>query len=481
MIALDFLGNLAPLAVDLILVIGALSILVTDIILPAGDKRILGYGTLAVLTAALVGCFVLDIDGVAISGAYVGDGMSRFLKVLFIVGAYLSVLGAQHQLSQDSTRRQGEYFELLLFSLVGMTLLAGTRDLILLVVCFELMGIPLYVLAGWRSKDKLAVEGALKFFMVGAVSSVTILFGLSFLYGLSGTTNIPEMAAWVGAHRSAGVLVGGALALAGMGFKLGVFPFHMWVPDTYESADTPLVAYLSVAPKAAGLGALIQLLYAADGALLKEVSVVLIILATVTLVSGNLLALNQSNIKRLLGYSGVAHMGFLLMALSCGNVRGLQMLLFYLAAYLFTNIGTFLVVHTVQQAGGDDTIDSFSGLGRRSGWLSFAMLLFLLSLAGIPFVAGFWAKLYIFLAAWEAGLGWLVVLGAALSVVGLYYYLQIARAIFMTEPPTDERIQVEWHTNLAIGICLAFVMGMGLMPRPFVEAAELAARAFLQG
>ncbi len=481
MIALDFLGPLAPLGVDLIVAVGAMAILITDIVLPPGDKRILGFGTLGILAAALVGCFVLDIDGAALGGAYHGDAMARFLKVIFIAGGFLAVLGAQAHISDGSTRRQGEYYELLLFSLLGMTILAGTQDLILLVVCFELMGIPLYALAAWERRDARAVEGALKFFMIGAVSSVTILFGLSFLFGLSGTTAIPEMAAYAADHRSAGVLVGGAIALAGMGFKLGVFPFHMWVPDTYEGAETPLVAFMSVAPKAAGLAALVQLLFAADGALLSEVALILVALATATLVAGNFLALNQSNVKRLLGYSGVAHMGFLLMAISTGNELGLQMLLFYLLAYLFTNVGAFLVVHAVAKGGGDDSVASFDGLGRRSGWLGFAMLIFLLSLAGIPFVVGFWAKLYVFIAAWTAGLGWLVVLGAVLSVLALFYYLRVARAMFMNPPVSTEPLTVEWRTNLAIALCLLFVIGMGLMPRPFVDAAGMAAKAFLQG
>ena len=478
MIALDFLGPVAPLGVDLILIVGALAILLTDIAMPAGDKRILSYGTMGVLLAALVGCFTLEIDGSALGGAYVGDAMARFLKVVFIGGGFLAVLGSQAHIAESTPRRQGEYYELLLFSLLGMTLLAGTRDIILLVVCFELMGIPLYVLAAWERKDAKAVEGALKFFMVGAVSSVTILFGLSFLFGLAQTTAIPELAMWVASHRSAGVLVGGAIALAGMGFKLGVFPFHMWVPDTYESAETPLVAYMSVAPKAAGLAALVQLLYPADGALLNEVAVILLALATATLLAGNFLALNQSNVKRMLGYSGVAHMGFLIMALLCGNELGLQMLLFYLLAYLFTNVGAFLVIHAVAKGGGDDTVASFDGLGRRSGWLGFAMLIFLLSLAGIPFVVGFWAKLYVFLAAWTAGLGWLVVLGAVLSVLALFYYLRVARAMFMNPPANEEPLTVEAWTNFAIALCLLFVVGMGLMPRPFVEAAGVAAKAF---
>jgi NADH-quinone oxidoreductase subunit N len=481
--SVTFLGDFAPLAVDLVLAIGAFTVLLADIALPAGDKRVLAWGTLAALLVALGATFGLDVSGEAWGGAYVGDELALFFKRIFLIGGALTVLGSQLYAAEHYERRQGEYYELLLFSVLGMSLLGGVRDIVLLVVCFELMGIPLYALAAWGRRNKKGVEGALKLYLVGAVSSACILYGVSFLFGLSGTTELAGIAAYVSNHATSPiVVVGASVAVAGMGFKIGVFPFHMWVPDTYEGSATPFVAFLSVAPKAAGLVAMVQILYAGDRSLLAGVLTVILVLATLTIVMGNLLAINQSNIKRLLGYSGVAHMGFLLMALATGEPLGLSMMLFYLLGYLFTNVGAFLVIHAVQRAGGDDTVASFSGLITRSGWLSWALLAFLLSLAGIPFFVGFWAKLYVFLAAWQAGFGWLVLIAAVLSVVALFYYLRIVRAVFMNPAPDGaEPIAVDLPTNIGIGVCVVMVVLMGLWPRPFVEASQAAATDFMGG
>lgn len=474
--------SLTPLLADLVLAGGAGAVLVADLILPHGDKRILGWATLGVLLATFALTFGVDLTGPALGDAYVGGPMPVLLKRIFLAGGALAVLGAHTHVAEGYPRRQAEYYLMILASVLGMSLLAGARDLILLVVCFELMGIPLYVLAAYARTERAAVEGALKLFLIGAVSSVTILLGLSMLMGLAGSTSIAVVTQHAAAHPSPLLMLGGALALGGMGFKLGVFPFHMWVPDTYEGAGTPFVAFLAVAPKAATLAALAQLLLATDGALLATVWTPIVFLATATLIVGNLAALNQSNVKRLLAYSGVAHMGLLLMALVTGTELGLGMLLFYLMAYLFTNVGCFLVVHAVRRAGGDDSVASFDGLARRSSWLAMAMLLFLLSLAGIPFVAGFWAKIYVFFAAWAAGLQWLVVLGALLSVLALFYYLRVARAMYMNPNTSgDDGLVVDLPTNVAIAVCLALVVGMGLVPGPFVAAASVAAQGFLAG
>jgi len=476
--SLDMLQQFAPVAVDMWLLIGALTILLTDLVPSPGDKRMLAWGTLLTMAVAFCGTFAFDLTGEAWGGAYVGSAHAVLLKQIFLAGGILTVLGSYKMVAESYERRQGEFYQLLLYSLLGMTLLAGARDLILLVVCFELMGIPLYVLAAFSRSDGRAVEGGLKLYLIGAVSSVTMLFGMSLLFGLGGTTSISGVASYLAAHPSPLALLGVTLAITGMGFKLGVFPFHMWVPDTYESSKTPFVAFLSVAPKAAGIAALTTLLLSHGHALLNMGFVVLLTLATSTLIMGNLFALNQSNVKRLLGYSGVAHMGFLLMALLTGSEMGIAALMFYLVGYLFTNIGTFLVVHAVAQSGGDDSVGSFEGLISRSGWLSMAMLVFQLSLAGIPFVVGFWAKLYVFMAAWLAGMYWLVVLGALLSVVALFYYLRVARAMLMTEAREESKVTADTPTAVAIWVCLAMVVVMGLVPGPFVRVAEAAAAAF---
>jgi NADH-quinone oxidoreductase subunit N len=478
---IDIGNGLAPLQADLLLVVGMFAVLIADIAMPAGEKRVLGWATVATLVVALIGTFALDVHGTALSGAYVGDGVAMFFKRVFLLGAAVAVLGSLDAVARDFPRRQGEYWLMLLSSVLGMTLLAGARNLILLVVSFELMGLPLYVLAAFPRRDRRASEGALKLLMTGVVSTALTLYGISLLSGLASTTSIDGVAAYVTGNPNPLVTLAAIVAVGGMLFKIGVFPFHMWVPDTYQGSSTPFVAFLSSAPKAAGLIALVQVLLARDHALLDSAYLPLLAIATATLVMGNLLAIRQDHIKRLFAYSGVAHMGFALVALSLGTAEGLSTLLFYVAVYVFTSIGAFLVVHAVRQGGGgDDTLASFDGLGRRNGWLALAMLTFLLSLGGIPFVAGFWAKLYVFMAAWAGGLAWFVVLGALISVLALFYYMRVARAMYMQPTPEGAGpIEVDFSTNVGIALSLAVVVGLGLYPTPVIESAQRAAEWFL--
>ncbi|MCO4747550.1 MAG: NADH-quinone oxidoreductase subunit N [Proteobacteria bacterium] len=463
---------LAPLAADAILVIGALSLLLVDLILPPGEKRILGYGTIGVLLAALISTFALDLSGEAVGGAYEGDALALFFKRGFYVSAILASLASLDFGAKIWPRRQGEYFQLLLYSVLGMSLLAGVRDLLLLAVAFELMGVPLYAMAAFSRKDKLAVEGGLKLYLTGAVSSAVTLYGMSMLFGASGSTNLAEIAS---APSSPMLAMGVALTLAGMGFKLGVAPFHMWVPDTYRGSPPPFVVLVAVAPKIAGIAALTRLLLAGDGALLDSVSELLLLLAWFTVIVGNVMALPQDSVRRLLGFSGVGHMGLLLLGLTTGTAEGIAAMLFYVAGYIFTTAGALLVLSAVADEDGNDGLARFAGLSQRSGFLAFAMLVFLLSLGGIPFVVGFWAKLYLFLAAWGAGYQLSVLFIALVGVIGLYYYLRVSRAMYMTEPTVEGPISVDLGTQLAIALCLVFVVGMGLVPQPFVAVAETAA------
>lgn len=476
---------LGPLALDLLLAGGALVVFFADLLAPSEEGKGLGYVTAAVLLGVLVASFFLETDGVAVGGAYVGGPWPLFLKRLFLSAGLLTTLGSMEYLETHQPRRQGEYYLLLLFSLLGMTLLAGAQDLLLLIVCFELMGIPLYMLATWAKtddktgRDRNGPEAGLKLYLVGAVSTAITLYGLSIVVGLAGTTAIGA----IGQTAPSPLLrLGMFFVLGGMGFKIGVAPFHMWVPDTYQGAPTPFVAFLSVAPKIAGFTALAALFMRADAFGGDGVDVwltVVLALAVLTLFVGHLMALAQSNIKRLLAYSGVAQIGYMLMAFATGAELGLATLLFYFAAYLATNIGAFLVVQAVTASTeGDDDVDDFTGLYRRSPWAAMAMMLFLLSLAGIPFVAGFWAKLYVFMAAYQAGLGWLVFLGAVLAVVGLFYYLQVIRAMYMRPPVQEAPVKVQPIIGVAIVLCLFVVLAMGLYPDVVLDDALAASAQF---
>jgi len=473
------LADLEPLAIDLLLLGAILIVFVADLVI--GSKRALGYLTVALLVGAFAASFFLDTEGDALSGAYRGGPWPLFLKRIFLGAGALACLGGIEHLARRETHRQGEYYVLILFSLLGMTLLPGARDLILLFVCFELMGIPLYVLAAYAKTDdplgdgKITSEASLKLYLVGVVSTAIALFGVSLVVGLAGSTSVAEIAQ---ARSSPLLSAGVAMIIGGMAFKIGAVPFHMWVPDTYQGASTPFVAFLSVAPKVAGFAALATLLLTAL-ALQRDVWLPMIVtLSVVTMLVGNLMAIAQTNVKRLLAFSGVAHIGYMLMAFAAGDVLGLAMLLFYAAGYAVTNVGAFLVIEAVAARGGDDTVESFAGLARRSPGMGLAMLLFLLSLAGIPFVVGFWAKLYVFMAVWRAGFPLLVLLGAVLAVVALFYYLRVARAMYMVAPTDTKPIRPGLALGVAIGLCLLGVVAMGAFPGPIVERAIEAARPF---
>jgi len=324
----------------------------------------------------------------------------------------------------------------------------------------------------------MAVEAALKFFLVGTVSSALIAYGLSFVYGISRTTALPGVASALSAGSPLLVL-GLALTLAGLGFKIAAFPFHMWVPDTYEAANAPFVAWLSVAPKAAGFIVIFRLYLEGVGDRAVLWVPVASGLAALTILAGNLMAIPQQNVKRLLAYSGIAHIGYMLIGFAAVSANGVAMMLFYLVAYLFGNMGAFLVVEAVSQSEGSDRIDAYKGLAQRSPVLALAMLLFLLSLGGIPFVAGFWAKLYVFWAAADKGLYWLVLLGAILTVVALFYYLLVAKRMYIDAPERPGPIPVSPLLALAILICSLGVVVMGIYPRPFVlSALRVAATLF---
>lgn len=469
-------------AVDLVVALGAALILGLDA-LGSIPGRVLGWVSAGVLGLALLLTFTLDVAGVAPHGVYVSDAWGLFFKRLFLVAGLLAVLGSLDWVATRTPRRQAEYYALLLFSLTGMMLIPGARDWVLLLVAFELMGVPLYVLAAFAKTDgpatepKLGPEAGLKLFVTGAASSAFTLFGLALVIGTTGSTALSALPA---GGPSPLASVGMLMVIAGMGFKLGAVPFHMWVPDTYQGAPTPFVAFLSVAPKAGGLAALSVVLLSGWAPQQTVWAPAVAVLSAASMVVGNVFAVPQTDVRRLLGFSGVAQIGYVLIALAASTPEGVAMALFFIATYVFTNLGAFLVVHAAAEASGGHELTKLAGLSRRSPWLGAALLVFLLSLAGIPFVVGFWAKLFVFMAAWRAGLAGLVVAGVALAVLGLFYYLSVARSTFMAEGSSDEPVRAGPALSAAIAVCLVAVVGLGLWPRPLVEEATRAASAFMQ-
>ena len=463
------MSGLAPFALELGIGAVLLLVFVAGLLARGEDRRGIAWlATGGVLLVGVVALFVAPA-GPALGGMFVQDGLAVFAKRLFLTATFIGLLAGLSLPDRVFARRAAEYHLLVLTSLLGMLVLASARDLILLFLAFELMSIPLYVLAGFLKRDAGAVEASLKFFLVGSVSSAVMAYGLSFVYGATGTTDLAKIAA--AATPNPLLTLGLVMALVGFAFKIAAFPFHMWVPDTYEAATTPFVAWLSVAPKAAGFVALFRVYFEGGGDRAAAWVTTAALLATITMLAGNLMALPQQNTKRLLAYSGIAQIGYMLVGVAAASASGTAMVLFYLVAYVFGNMGAFLVVEALARAEGSEATTAFRGLAQRSPLLALAMLLFLLSLGGIPFVAGFWAKLYVFWAAIEQGLYWLVLLGALLTVVALFYYLLVAKRMYIEEPEHQGRVIVAPTLALSVMLCALGVVVLGLYPKAVVMAA----------
>ena len=462
---------MSPFALELALGVVMLVVFVASLAGRGTDRRWIAWlATLGILGVGILSVFAKPTPP-ALQGMFVQDGLAIFAKRLFLAATFIGFLAGISRDGVACGRRAGEYHLLILSSLLGMLVLSSARDLILLFVAFELMSIPLYVLAGFLKSQDEAVEAALKFFLVGSVSSAVMAYGLSFVYGATRTTDLARVAQAFSAGQPL-LLLGMLAVFAGFAFKIAAFPFHMWVPDTYEAASTPFVAWLSVAPKAAGFVALFRVYFEGMGERAAAWIPVTAGLAAITIVGGNLMALPQQNTKRLLAYSGIAHIGYMLVGFAAASASGMAMVLFYLVAYVFGNMGAFLVVEAVARSEHSEATVALRGLAQRSPLLALAMLLFLLSLGGIPFVAGFWAKLYVFWAAAAAGLYWLVLLGAVLTVVALFYYLVVAKRMYI-EPPdaAADRIRPSGTLALAVILCAFGVVALGVYPKPIVMAA----------
>ena len=459
---------MSPFALELALGVIMLVVFVASLAGRGTDRRWIAWlATLGILAVGILSVFAKPTPP-ALLGMFVQDGLVIFAKRLFLAATFIGFLAGISRDGVACGRRAGEYHLLILSSLLGMLVLSSARDLILLFVAFELMSIPLYILTGFAKREPEPIEASLKFFLVGSVSSAVLAYGLSFVYGATGSTSLAAIAK---APASPLLTLGLVAVLAGLAFKIAAFPFHMWVPDAYEAGPTPFVAWLSVAPKAAGFVTLFRVYFEGVGDRAAVWAPAAAGLATLTMLGGNLMALPQTNTKRLLAYSGIAQIGYMLVGLAAASASGTAMVLFYLVAYVFGNMGAFLVVEAVARSEGSEATSAFRGLAQRSPLLALAMLLFLLSLGGIPFVAGFWAKLYVFWAAAERGLYWLVLVGAILTVVALFYYLLVARSMYIEAPTRTGRVPVTPALALSLLLCVLGVVILGLYPKAVVMAA----------
>ncbi|MEP7158652.1 MAG: NADH-quinone oxidoreductase subunit N, partial [Chloroflexota bacterium] len=391
-----------------------------------------------------------------------------------------------------------EFGAMLLFAITGGMLISGARDLLVLFLALELLVLPGYLLAGYAKRDGLSTEGAIKYFLLGSFSSAIFLFGLVLVFGYTGTTNITEVAASLSQTLGVGgigslspaLLMGLALLTTGAAFKIAAVPFHYWTPDAYQGSPTPVTGYLSVGPKVAAFALILRLFVDALGGLKEDWTPFIVVLAAITMTLGNLVALSQDNIKRMLAYSSIAHTGYILVGLAAfgaapagtlAEQAGLQAVLFYSVAYSFMNLGAFAVVAALQRRPGvTSQIATFSGLGRRAPLLAGLMLLFLLSLTGIPPLAGFWAKWYVIQAALQVG-GWLSVLAVLVvlnAVAATFYYLRIAVYMYMRDPSEGAPpVTVGGATRAGLSLAALGTVAIGLIPPVTIAVIVMAERA----
>jgi NADH-quinone oxidoreductase subunit N len=398
------------------------------------------------------------------------DRLTQFGTALLAVGGALSVLLSIYYL-KDAGIQHGEYYSLLLLATSGMILLVGAVDLVSVFLGIELMSIPIYVLAGFDRRKLRSNESALKYFLAGSFASAILLYGMALLYGATGETSYAGIGAALEEHGVAPLsVIGLALLLVGFTFKISSVPFHQWTPDVYEGAPASVTAFMSVTVKAAAFIALVRLAEAAFGPLAGPLADVLWALAAATMIVGNLMAVIQDNVKRMLAYSSVAHAGYLLLGLVAGSAAGHQAVLFYLLAYVFLNLGAFGVVIALTHRGHDaDRFEEYAGLARRRPALAALMTLFMVGLAGIPGTAGFVAKYGVFMAAVQSNASprmvLLVVIAALTSVVSVYYYLRLPRLMYMSEPgDAAGRLRLTSGEWIALGICAVAVVVLGVLP-----------------
>jgi len=454
----------------LLLTIGV--ILLVDFMISASKRYWLIL--LALLgTLVTVACVWLVPAG-GFGEVFLNDGLSRFVKTLILL-ALLLVSLCSWEFDQVWGRPLGEYLVLLLSSALGMLFLASGTEMILLYVGLELTTFPIILLTAYQPAQQKSAEGGLKFLILAALGSAVLLFGFSLVYAATGVTKLSLLTQALTSGTTHPLVIMGLLCmLAGLGFKMALVPFHMWVPDAYEGAPTPITAFLSVASKTAGFILALRLLASGFPAVRAQWSQVFAALAAATMVLGNFAAIPQTNIKRLLAYSSIAQAGYLIMGLIAFQTLGLSSLLYYLAAYLFANLAAFAVVIVVERVSGSVEISGFDGLAVRSPRLALIMMLALLSLAGIPPLAGFTAKFYLFAAVFGEGYVWLVVLAVLNSALSLYYYLRVIRAIYINSPAEGAPLfsSLPVPLILVLAITLLGILLLGIYPSPIVNLAR---------
>lgn len=470
--------SLKIIAPQLIVALSAIVVLVVDLALPRDRKSVLAYLSLLGLALSFVASILLwGQEGLAFADMAVLDPLSLFFDLIFLIVTAIVVLLSLNYIVQQGIN-YGEYYALLLFAASGMMLVAASANLITLFLGLELLSISLYILTGFARRRPASGEAALKYFLLGAFASAFLLYGIALTYGATGTTDLARIAGFLkkaNLPTDPMLLIGAGLLLIGFGFKVAMVPFHMWVPDVYEGAPTSVTAFMSVGTKAAGFAALLRVLFLALPALQSYWTLALAVLSVLTMTTGNVIAIAQTNIKRMLAYSGIAHAGYLLVALASASQRGAASIVFYLLVYAAMNLGAFgMVIALGQREGGEYlNLTDYAGLGFRHPLLAATLAIFLLSLGGIPPTAGFAGKFYIFSAAVQANLIPLALIGILNSVLSLFFYLRVIRIMYVDEP-SRQFGYLPLPTMIALIVAALGTLLLGLFPAPLIELAQRA-------
>ena len=471
------LPDIGPVIPEITMTAMALIVLLADLLIK--KKEVLAI--FSIVGATAVAYTLAGSSGVTFGGMFISDGYSTFFKIIFLVNVILSVLISIKYIVIEKVNF-GEYYSLILFSTVGMMIMASAGDLIVLYLGLELMALSTYVLAGFIRHNIRSNEAALKYFLLGAFSSAFLLYGISIIYGLTGTTDIKAISLFISEKGLAGnpsLLLSVMFFTVAFGFKIAAAPFHMWAPDVYEGAPTSVTAFMSVGPKAAGFAVLGRVFMVAFASVTVDWAAILIPISILTMGVGNIVALSQTNIKRMLAYSSIAHAGYALLGIIAANNEGLASMMNYLMIYAFMNIGAFAVIIMLRSEGfkGEDITD-YEGLAKTHPLASALMLIFMFSLTGIPPTAGFIGKLYIFMSAINAGYTWLVIVAVIFSAISAFFYLRIVMYMYMKEPKAAVSLSTSPATGIALAVTVIAVLVIGVYPSVLVEFARAAIAGF---
>jgi NADH-quinone oxidoreductase subunit N len=488
----NLLDGLILLSPVLIVVATGVAVLLVDLIITDWlSRRPLMWISCLGLVVALAACGLLWVGGyvghTAFGGFLVVDGFALFFQALFLIASILVILSAT-TFADRQELIEAEFYIMVLFSTSGLMLMAAGNELMSIYLALEVTSLSLAFLAAWNKRDTIAGQGlksteaGIKFFLLSAMSTAMLLYGMALMYGVTGVTTLNDIAQVLTGPPTPAALLAMTMLIAGLGFKIAAAPFQLWTPDVYQGAATPATAFFSVGSKAAGFAVILRIFHSALPGITAEWSVMFGVLAFVTMTVGNLIAIVQTNIKRLMAYSSITHVGYMLIGLATATVEGSSAVMFYLLAYAFTNLGAFIVITIMASYVPDDEIPGYAGLAQRSPMLATGLTVALLSLAGIPPFVGFFAKLYLFLAAINAGVPWLqalVVWAVLMSAVSLYYYGRVIHVMWMREAPVPARVHpASFSQGLALGASLVGVLAFGILAAPFVNATTAASAIF---